>query len=476
MLDKHNVSEDCVIIILGKEVQMEFMNREAELTVLSGELAKPQSRLIVLYGRRRIGKSALLQRLLGPDSVYYLADINEAEVQRAFFSRQLSEPIPGFDRITYPDWNSFFEQANRLLKKRVTVFIDEFPYLVRSSPELPSVLQKIIDLGHNSMFHLVLCGSYQQMMQGLVLDKSAPLFGRAHRIMQLQPMSCGWLKAALGVNALQAIEEYSVWGGIPRNWELRSEYESLDEALRALILEPWGVLHEEPLRLFMDDLKSAVQPISIASLIGQGCNKLSEIAARLNKPATNLNRPLQSMIDTGYIKRDTCWGESGKSSKKTLYRLLDPISRFYFSFVIPNQSRLSSGMIDSVNQDIINRWKLYVSETWEELCRQSVTRLQIDGLSFLPAQRWWQQSKSSGHAEIDIIAESTDGENLLVGEAKWQQSGKPGSVLNDLEQKISRMELKKRYRQIYRLVMLPVLSEKTDKAILYRDAEFVCSR
>lgn len=455
---------------------MRFMNREAEQAILQAELAKSTSRFIVLYGRRRIGKSALLQHFLGSDTVYYLADINEAEVQRAFFTAQLSELIPGFNRINYPDWYSLLEQANRLLGKRITMVIDEFPYLVKSSPELPSVLQKIIDLGQNSMFHLVLCGSYQQMMQGLVLDRSAPLFGRAHRIMQLKPMTCGWLQEALELDATSAVEEYSVWGGIPRNWELRREYTDLWTAMRELVLDPWGILHEEPQRLFMDDLKNAVQPISIASLIGQGCNKLSEIAARLNKPATNLNRPMQSMIDTDYLKRDVCWGESEKSSKKTLYRLLDPISRFYFSFVVPNKSRLSSGHIDEVSKEIKARWSLYVSETWEELCRESVSRLQIDGLDFSPAARWWTQSKVNGQAEIDIVAESSDGTCLLVGEAKWQRKIDPDRILHDLDKKIPLMNLKNPYRVVYRLIMAPNLQERTEGNILFRNANFVSSK
>jgi hypothetical protein len=453
---------------------MQFLNREQEKALISGELVKDSSRLILLYGRRRIGKSALLQQVLDNKSIYYLADINEAQIQRSFFANQAATQIPGFNQITYPDWNTLFMQLNQRQSERITVVIDEFPYLVRSSPELPSVLQKIIDLNHNSMFHLVLCGSSQQMMQGLVLDKTAALFGRAHRIIQLKPMKCHWLREALQINPSDAIEEYSIWGGIPRYWDLRSEYSSLHKAIIELVLNPYGILHEEPLRLFMDDLRYAVQPVSIASLIGQGCNKLSEIAGRLNKPATSLNRPLQNMIETGYIKRDTCWGENVKNSKKTLYRLLDPLSRFFFTFVVPNQSKLNSGHIDLVLGEIEYRWKIYVSEFWEELCRQSVSRMEIDGHYFLPAQRWWQQSKKLGSAEIDLISESTDGTCLLIGEAKWRSRTSPEHLLSDLERKINILGLTKKYKRIYKLLLTPTIKQKTEGDILWRNAEFVC--
>lgn len=454
---------------------MQFLNRSEEQAIIKAELAKPDSRFLVLYGRRRIGKSALLQNLLHKESIFYQADINEAQVQRSFFAAQIASVIKGFNSVSYSDWNTLFMQANSQFKRRVTIVIDEFPYLVQSSPELPSIIQKIIDQKHNSMFHLILCGSSQQMMQGMVLDRSAPLFGRAHRIMQLLPMDIHWLQQALKIDPIQAVQEYSIWGGVARNWELRKEYSSLEEAVKTLILDPYGILHEEPLRLFMDDLKNAVQPISIASLIGMGANKLSEIAARLNKPATGLNRPLQNMIETGYIKRDTCWGEMGKNSKKTIYRLLDPLSRFYFTFVVPNQSILQRGLKDKVWDDVWAKWPLYVSETWEELCRQSASKLSIEGNGFLPAQRWWQQSKKSGSAEIDIIAESLDGSCLLIGEAKWQCKAKPTSILKELNRKLEILEVKKEYRHIYKLLVLPEISNKTEGDVLYRNADFICS-
>jgi len=452
---------------------MKFLNREIEKEILKNEIGKESSRFIVLYGRRRIGKSALLNEILGDKTVYYLADINESSVQRRFFAKQLTGYLRGFDKIDYPDWNTFFELINQQLRDKITIIIDEFPYLVESSPELPSVIQKIIDLKQNSNFNIILCGSSQQMMQGLVLDKSAPLFGRAHRIINLKPMTVQWLRKAINLDAVKAVEEYSVWGGIPRNWELRKEYANLQDAIRELILDPYGILHEEPLRLFMDDLKNAVQPISIASLIGQGANKLSEIASRLNKPATNLYRPLNNMIETGYLKKDICWGEKSINIKKTLYKINDPLSRFYFTFVVPNQSKLNSSRIKSVEEEIQGKWKIYVSETWEDFCRQAVTKLQIDNLTFLPAQRWWNQAKNQAGNEIDIISESTDGTCLLIGEAKWQWKINLEKVLSELNEKIINLNLTRKYNKIYKLIMAPEIEEKDLDDVLFRNAEFV---
>jgi len=129
-----------------------------------------------------------------------------------------------------------------------------------------------------------------------------------------------------------------------------------------------------------------------------------------------------------------------------------------------------------VMDEIRLRWKIFVSETWEELCRESVSKLEIDGQSFLPAQRWWQQSKKTGSAEIDIISESIDGNCLLIGEAKWQSRVRPDTILTELNKKIETLDLKKKYQRIYKILFLPEIKDKSESDILWRNAEFVCSR
>ncbi|HQF81860.1 MAG TPA: DUF234 domain-containing protein, partial [Candidatus Syntrophosphaera thermopropionivorans] len=199
-----------------------------------------------------------------------------------------------------------------------------------------------------------------------------------------------------------------------------------------------------------------------------------EIAGRLNKPATSLSRSLQVLIDAGYVKRELCWGENFKNNKKTLYRLDDPLIRFFFTFVVPNQSILNSRLIDVVEKEIKKRWQVYVSETWEELCRQSVINLNVKNIQFLPAQRWWQQSKTDKPIEIDIITESVDGQNLLIGEAKWGKNIKPAMLLRELDQKITYLNLQKKYQNIYRLIMLPELEFEVKENVIYAGADFVC--
>ena len=165
--------------------------------------------------------------------------------------------------------------------------------MVARSPELPSVIQKYVDRAHRRGLHLLVAGSSQRMMQGLVLDRSAPLYGRATEILKIAPLTAGWIGEALSIDdSCDAVTAFAHWGGVPRYWELAKEYAGLAEAARSLVLDPLGVLHEEPGRLLLDDLRDTTQAASILSLIGRGCHRVSEIAGRLGKPATSLGRPL----------------------------------------------------------------------------------------------------------------------------------------------------------------------------------------
>lgn len=221
--------------------------------------------------------------------------------------------------MTYPDWESIFRAVNYRTGKRFTLCLDEFPYLVEQSPELPSVLQKLVD-EKQLKYNLVLCGSSQNMMYGLFLDSTAPLYGRADEIMRLAPIRLPYIQEALHLNAMNAIEEYAVWGGVPRYWELRENRSSLDDALWRNILSVNGTLYEEPIKLFQDDVKDIVKTSTIMSYIGTGANRLSEIAARCNEPATNLSRPLKKLIDLGFLEKDVPFGIDEKNAKRASIR------------------------------------------------------------------------------------------------------------------------------------------------------------
>lgn len=417
---------------------MPFYNRQNEVRRLRRALSSNKANLMVLYGRRRCGKSTLIREVLSEEDIYFMAPQADEAVQRAQLASVISAQIKGFDQAVYPDWESLFTSLQNSLGHRtppIALCLDEFPYLAKSSSPLPSLIQKVVDEVGQRRFHLILCGSSQQMMQGMVLDSTAPLYGRSNEILKIAPLEAGWLMDSLNCPPAQAVGEYATWGGVPRYWEIRQEYDTYEEAVKDAILDRLGILHEEPTRLFLDDMRESVQAYSILALVGKGSHKLSEIAGRLNKPATHLARPLNRLIQLGYLKREIPFGESLKSSKRTLYKLADPFMNFYFSFVSPNLSRLELGLTEQVYEGLAPQFNAFFAGEWENLCRRSAPMAPISGLSFGRASRWWGPNENGEMMELDLVAESVDKKYLLVGECKWADIANPAPIFRNLIQK-----------------------------------------
>ena len=408
---------------------MKFVDRIEETARLRDALSRKKSSLVVVYGRRRLGKSTLIKRVLSDRDVYFLADRSEGQYQRTLLAKVIAQVFSDFDKLTYPDWESMFRAVNYRADKLFTLCLDEFPYLVEQSPELPSVLQKLVD-EKQLKYNLVLCGSSQNMMYGLFLDSTAPLYGRADEIMRLAPIRIPYIQEALGLDATAAIEEYSVWGGVPRYWELRESRSSLDDAMWHNILSVNGALYEEPIKFFQDDVKDIVKTSTIMSYIGTGANRLSEIAGRCDEPATNLSRPLKKLIDLGFLEKDVPFGIDEKNAKKSLYKIADPFMAFYYQFVVPNRSFIELNRRLPIDQALDTHFSEYVSMQWEKMCRDAVTGNLVNGVVYGKAKRWWgsvlNEAKKAEQVEFDVVAESIDKKYLLVGECKWttQENGK----------------------------------------------------
>jgi uncharacterized protein len=417
---------------------MIFTDRLEEQKRLKAALNAESPAFIIVYGRRRLGKSTLIKKILSSSDVYYMADQTERSHQIELLAKEIGTRIDGFDRLIYPNWHALFEALNFRIKERITLCLDEFPYLAKSSPELPSLLQKLID-SKTLRYNLVLCGSSQQLMQGLFLDASSPLYGRASQILKLSPIPISYFSDVVNCTAQEAIEEYAVWGGVPRYWEIRLQSRSLREAIEYNILNPQGILFEEPYRLFTDDMRDIVQASTLLSFIGNGVNRLSEIAARTNKPATSLSGPLDKLIMLGYIQREIPFGEIPRNSKKGVYKVADPFMDFYFRFVVPNRSLIELGRTHAVMETVLLQFNSYVSRHWEELCRKAVSGQVVVGKRFGMASRWWGNISRGEQMEIDVIAISADSKCLLAGECKWSENDSTDHLVNQLLEKAKKL-------------------------------------
>lgn len=437
---------------------MKFVDRKEEISRLEESLNKAKPSFIAIYGRRRLGKSTLIKKVLKFSDIYFLADRSESEHQRQLLAEVISEKFPGFGSVTYPDWETLLLQLSYRTNEKFTLCLDEFPYLVEQSPELPSILQKLLE-GKTLNYNLIICGSSQTMMYGLLLDATAPLYGRADEIMRLTPLRLPYIEEALNLNATEAIEEYAVWGGVPRYWELREDCSSLMDALWKNVMNANGIFFDEPAKIFQDDMKDIVKVSTIISYVAAGANRLSEIASRCNEPTTNLSRPLKKLVDLGYIEKEVPFGVDAKNSKKSLYHIADPFISFYFKFVVPNRSFIELGRHAPIDMSLRQGLHIHTSQVWEKLCREAVTGNEIEGITYGEARRWWgsviNEIGKAEQIEIDVVAESLDKKFLLVGECKWTSEENVDVLAKDLQRKARLLPFAKSHE------IVPVLFLKT---------------
>ena len=415
-------------------MHMRFVDRQEEMRRLDGTLQRAGA-FAVIWGRRRVGKSRLLTEWCRRrQGLYTVADQSAASVQRRYLAGAVDERFPGFADVEYPDWRSFLtrlsDEADRA-HWRGPFVVDELPYLIAPDPSVPGVLQNWLDRTDHRLC-VVVSGSSLHMMHGAILDTGAPLYGRAVEAFAVRPLKPGYLQEAVPVDQPRGLVcAYALWGGIPRYWELAEPFGAdLGTAVDSLVLHPSGPLHGEPDRLLLEEIPPATALRPLLDTIGAGAHRISEIAGRLGRPASSLSKPLASLIEMGFVRREIPFGADPKSGKRSLYRIDDPFMRLWFRVVAPHRAALANAPRETRLQYWYRHRPSLEAYAWEELCRMAVPLLHradtpLANLGpFEPAQRYWR-----GNApEYDVVARSIDGRRLLVGEAKWPAGAAAGSA------------------------------------------------
>jgi AAA+ ATPase superfamily predicted ATPase len=410
---------------------MDWIDRQPELERLSRAASSQQGGLVVVWGRRRVGKTRLLLEWCRPGGLYWVADTSAAPLQLRNFAETLAGRLPGFADVDYRDWGSLLTRLGReavTVQFRGPLVIDELPYLLAGAPELPGILQRFVDHdAKNAGLVLALAGSSQRMMQGLTLAPDAPLYGRAKELFKLEPLAAGFIQEALGpLSAPDAVRAYAVWGGIPRYWELAQPFADLRAAVDALVLDPMGVLHDEPSRLLLEETPPAIALRPVLDAIGAGAHRLSEIGGRIRQPATSLPRPLLRLQELDLVQREAPFGDPERSGKRALYKLADPFLGLWFSLVAPKRSQLAQLPRAGRLRLFDGAFPRLLAGTWEDLCRRAVPKLSERlGAAYGPAARYW----SGAGPEWDIVATADGGQRLLLGEVKWTEAPPAAATL-----------------------------------------------
>ena len=397
MFDRHRAVQDVLAMKLN------FTNRTAELKEL--DAAATASGLLVVFGRRRVGKTRLLAHWLKPHHGLYSQAIEAAkETQLEQVFRDIQDRLT--TAIVPKSWAELFELLT-LQKRQLILCLDEFPYLVASDPSLPSVLQRWLDHDKPRHFLLILSGSSTRMMNDLFLNRSAPLYGRARKLLHIEPMSYAAFCMACRLNPadMESFTRFALVGGIPKYWEFVESKASAIDLADELFFGFAPYLDQEPVRILRDEGISGANAVSVLEVIGRGAEKSSEMAARLGTVQTNLSRLLQQLLDASVLAREIPFGESPRSTKKTRYRIQDPALRFWFRVYSPHRTRWQ-------HYSKAEKLKLlhdHASTVFEDFCRQ-----QHPG-----ASRYWE-----GDLEFDFVRAERRGqerESAVVSEVKWKQ-------------------------------------------------------
>ncbi len=419
-----------------------FVNRTKELETLERQYNSSESSLVVVYGRRRVGKTALLTEFLKShnDSIYFLAT-EESEFQNLNYFKSQVADFTGNEllRTAAVDWFTVFKTllSHKTKSKKVIVF-DEFQYIGQSNSAFPSVLQKIWDtMLKDANIMLVLCGSLVSLMKSQTLDYGSPLYGRRTAQIKLKQIPFKhYHEFYEGKSDNELFPFYAVTGGVPKYIEAFHKYDDIYSAIKENILNTQSFLYEEPYFLLQKEVSEIGSYFSLIKAIAMGKRKLSEIAAFLEVKQTNLTKYLKVLMDLDLVEREVPVTESApEKSKSGLYRITDNYIAFWFKFVYPYRAYLEKGEVDYVLSEIKKGFvQNFASFVYEDVCRGKMWEFSATnkwGFHFDKVGRYW--GKKTG--EIDIVAIDTAKKNLVLGECKYTKSPKGLSVLHDLQAK-----------------------------------------
>ncbi len=429
---------------IGGDRMQKFVNRKTELETLEKQYNSSASSLVIVYGRRRVGKTALLTEFLKShiDSIYFLAT-EESELQNLnYFKAQVAD-FTGNELLSFAtvDWYTVFKilVGYKTKTKKVVVF-DEFQYIGRSNSSFPSILQKIWDtILKDANIMLVLCGSLVSLMKSQTLDYNNPLYGRKTAQIKLKQIPFKhYHEFYEGKSDNELLPFYALTGGVPKYIETFQGHDDIYSAISENILNPQSFLYEEPYFLLQKEVSEIGSYFSLIKTIAMGNHKLSEIATNLGVKQTNLTKYLKVLMDLDLVEREVPVTESmPEKSKSGLYRLTDNFIAFWFKFVYPYRAYLEKGerkyVLAQIKKGFVQNFASFV---YEDVCREmmwELSALDTWDFQFDKVGRYWGPKTG----EVDIVAIDSVAKNLIVGECKYSTTPKGLSVLRNLQVKAS---------------------------------------
>lgn len=415
-----------------------FIGRERELNSLEKLYASDKFEFAVIYGRRRVGKTALINHFIRNKKAIYFMGVESNDKQNLEnFSKNILEYGVGIQADTaFLSFQAALEYVFQLAEKeRLILAIDEYPYVARSSRSLASTLQLLIDkYKENSKLMLILCGSSMSYMEDHVLAYKAPLYGRRTAQMKMQPFdfadACRYFKNFSDEDKALI---YGIVGGTPQYLLQMDDKLSIEENIKNTFLNPTSSLFEEPENLLKQEVREPALYNAIITAIATGSARMAEISTKVGAETSVCAAYLKNLLALGLVQKETPYGE--KASRKSIYAIDDNMFRFWYRFVPENYSIISRGASDIAYKRMEPHLSDYMGKVFEEICKQYLWKLLLKGQSpveFGELGRWWGTDPfTHSQTEIDIMGEQ-DKNTALFGECKWTNERVDTGVLETL--------------------------------------------
>ncbi len=424
-----------------------FIGREAELKFLQDKFDNENGQLVVLYGRRRVGKTETLREFCkGKQHVFYSCTQSTDKVQLSKFSKHvLKEDIPAKQYISeFADWESAFRSVLDFPfgDQKKLLIIDEFPYMCKGNKSIPSVLQNLWDAElKDKNVMIVLCGSAMSFIEKELLAEKNPLYGRATGIYKMTEMGFyDAVKFFPNYSDKDKVLAYSILGGIPHYLRQFSSKLSLAENIKRNILTKGSVLYSEVDFLLHQELRETPIYNSIIEAVALGNTKLNDISQKsLVEDTSKTSVYLKNLIELGIVEREFSVDSKSKekaNSNRGTYRLTDNFFRFWYAFGFTNFSQLEDGDVDGVYDYVIApALHEFASFTFEDVCKEFVREMQKKNelpFRYSKMGRWTGKTTVRDkdapkgvrvvETEIDILGIGKGGKEYLVGECKFKNS------------------------------------------------------
>ena len=417
-----------------------MVGRSEELEILNSLYNSSKFEYMVMYGRRRVGKTTLLQEFAkDKNAVFFPAQEKNDAHNLQDFSKMVQMKLDGMYISSFEGWKEAFEYIDKKVDKRTLIIIDEFPFIAEENPTIKSILQHVIDhlWKKNKNIFLILCGSSVSFMETDIMGNKSPLHDRQTSSMEVVPFD--YYESSLFYPSYtneQKLIAYGILGGVPRYLEAFDDSLSIEENISKTIIKKGSYLNEEPSNLLKAELRDPNVYNSILSAIASGRNKVQEIADYIHEDKGKVSKYLIVLQTMRLVEKKVPCGE-GEGSRKGIYKLTDNFFRFWFRYEFTNNAYYEMLGAKAASKEIMAGISDYMGEAFEGICMEYfVRKARKKELPFIPFQigTWWGNNKYiKAQDDIDILMIDKSGKKGIFVECKFTNSKVPHAEYEDLK-------------------------------------------